>query len=87
MLDFIAYVDAQRRTTQVAREALPDSPVRSDAARSRRAYRVREARRRASTLLYRVADLLAPVPGDRRYEAGAPAGAERGGPIGPPRPC
>ena len=63
MMDDLAYLIAQRRTADRAREALPGSPLLPD--------HVRPLRRRLSVALRRLADRLEPVP-----HAGATTGAE-----------
>jgi hypothetical protein len=88
MLDYTAYLLAQRRVVELARGALPESPVRlpavaSDPVRPHALARLRDA---TGALLHRLADsltgsrVLAPPPRPT-VAAAAPAGApSRGSP-------
>ena len=55
MLDFIAFWTTEQRTAELARGALPDSPLHPD----RRRYPLRQ---RASVALRWLADRLEPTP-------------------------
>lgn len=62
MLDVIAYLDAQRRTGELAREALPDSPTVAPAPPSSRGTTLRH---QISAVLRRLADALEPTANRR----------------------
>jgi hypothetical protein len=67
MLDYTAYMLAQRRVVELARGALPESPVRlpavaSDPIRPRAMARLRSA---TGALLHRLADYLTRSPSAR----------------------
>lgn len=66
MIDFIAYLEVQRRTNDLAREALPGSPV---AAPNRSSNRGGALRHRLSDVLRRLADGLEPAADGRRAPA------------------
>jgi hypothetical protein len=63
MLDYVAYLTAQRRTADRAREALPCAPVLPESPATRLARR--SLRRGIGLALYRLADLVTPVPENR----------------------
>jgi len=58
MLDYVAYLIAQQRTSAVASEALPDAPMREERARSES----QSFRYSVGLALHRLADFIAPLP-------------------------
>jgi hypothetical protein len=58
MLDYAAYVTAQRSTLDLARSALPDAPVVPVAVQ---ASQLRRLRRGAALALHRLADRMGPA--------------------------
>ena len=58
MLDYAAYVTAQRSTLDLARSALPDAPMVPAAVQ---ASRLRRLRRGAALALHRLADRMGPA--------------------------
>jgi hypothetical protein len=63
MLDYVAYLTAQRRTADRAREALPCAPVLSESPATRR--ELHSLRRGIGLALYRLGDFVTPVPENR----------------------
>jgi hypothetical protein len=61
MIDFAVYQTAQRLTTDLARQALPDAPVRPTPVATRRHVRLTPARQRISLLLRGLADRIDPA--------------------------
>jgi hypothetical protein len=66
MLDYVAYLTAQRRTADRAREALPCAPVLPESPATRR--ELRSLRRGIGLAFYRLGDFVTPVP-ERRETA------------------
>jgi hypothetical protein len=62
VIDFSAYLAAQRLTQELVSEALPDAPVRVDRVPVARRARVIAARQWLSLTLRRLADRLEPLP-------------------------
>jgi hypothetical protein len=58
MLDYAAYVTAQRSTRDLARSALPDAPLVTETVQ---ASQLRRLRRGAAVALHRLADRLGPA--------------------------
>ncbi len=65
MIEFIAYLSAQQRTEDLARQALPDAPARPDRVASRRSSLFVPVRARLSLTLRRLADRIEPPPAGR----------------------
>ena len=61
MIEFVAYLAAQEQTLARAREALPDTPVRSDSVVTR-IVRPNALRQQMSDTLRRLADMIEPKP-------------------------
>lgn len=62
MLEMIASLSARERTADLARSALPDSPVCPEPVTPARVPRAAFARRRAGLVLRWLADLVEPTP-------------------------
>jgi len=85
MYDFIAVQAARNRTGEVAREARPNSPIRSDEPRRH------PLRGRVSLMLFRVASWLEPASARETAHAGTPR-VQQAGPgahlcANPPATC
>jgi hypothetical protein len=69
MIEFVAYLSAQQGTDDLARQALPDAPVRPDR-KVRRAPALAPVRAQLSLALRRLADRIEPAPTRQPATAG-----------------